>query len=222
MKRFSFLLLLLVAVVFTQAQDRSIKIDSSLRNNSDILTPKKKIIVGGKYDFGTYKMIRSRHGIEKSRTRQGLFSRVSETESKAAKSFVMVGGNDTVVVNLLSKRSHIEERRGGGLDPEITASHREINGEIDIKGDTTSWEIKGSYLLTDGDKKIEISRVNESGDGKKSLLWFYNGYVFTLDKKQIAAVQTLTKQYIWLDKDLDPKMKLVLAAAAASFLFDEQ
>ena len=64
--------------------------------------------------------------------------------------------------------------------------------------------------------------MNESGDGKKSLLWFYNGYVFTLDRKQIAAVQTLTKQYIWLDKDLDPKMKLVLAAAAASFLFDEQ
>lgn len=222
MKHFSILLIVMLASVLMLGQHRSILIDSSLRNNSEVLTPKRKIIVGGKYDFGAYKMIRSKHGVETSRTRQGLFSRVSETESKAASSFVMVGGDDTVVVNLLSKRSHTEERRGGGLDREIIAAHREINGEIEIKGDSTIWEIKGSYLLTDGDKKIEISKVNESADGKKSLLWFYNGYVFTLNKKQIGAVQTLTKQYIWLDKELDPRMKLVLAAAAASFLFTEQ
>jgi len=51
------------------------------------------------------------------------------------------------------------------------------------------------------------------------MLWVFHSYEFSSNGKAVAAVQTMAKQYVWFQNGLDKKTKLVLAAAAAVFLF---
>src|SRR6185436_5038726 len=112
---------------------------------------------------------------------------------------------------------------GTRLEPEQNLQQRADSfcALISPVNDTVDWQLlsltnydkeyqqfKSSSILSDGKTEIEMREVNESDNGKKSLLWVCHGYEFFLDKKPIAAVQTMIKQYVWFSKDLDPKMRL--------------
>lgn len=69
--------------------------------------------------------------------------------------------------------------------------------------------------------KVFVILNTPAADGKKSMIWTYHGYEFVVNGKSVAAVQTAAKQYVWLANDLDPKMKTILATAAAVMLFHD-
>ena len=102
--------------------------------------------------------------------------------------------------------------------------------------DTTVWqmnlftrsgnEVEGNYhaegILTNGKSEIQIREVKQWEDGSNAFFELITGYEFYLDNQSIGAVQasidTFKKKVVWLHKNLDNKMKLVLAAASASLI----
>jgi len=80
-------------------------------------------------------------------------------------------------------------------------------------------ENKQIGIVTDGNKKIEIRTVNVWDNGKSPTFYSIVGFEFYVDGVAVAALQnpidTFQKKFVWLKKDLDENMKLMLAAAAA-------
>jgi hypothetical protein len=80
-------------------------------------------------------------------------------------------------------------------------------------------------MLTNATRKIDILPVtsNKNGEDKRSMPAL--GYEFVESGKSLAAVQYygggmlgMNKNIVWLQKDLDETMKLVMAAAATAIL----
>ena len=118
-------------------------------------------------------------------------------------------------------------------DPSQLKLTTNLVGIITVSRDSTTWNFlyiamgstenwKGSKypgILTDGNKKIEIRPVTVWDNGKSPGLYSVLGYEFYLDGVAMAALQhpvdTFQKKLVWLKKDLDENMKLILAAASA-------
>lgn len=219
------------------------KVNDSLKNNCELLEVKAGgLRVIHKYEFGSYKVVSGKAGGTTTKTNSKLFSRFSESESTQKMSFVFTGNAiDTVQVNMFSQsksqyrttHSISFSRKGAQREPdnETQQSLDSFVAVISKLNDTTAWQVifiteydknlqknKLTRFLTDGNTEIEIREVNESDNGKQSLLWICHGFEFFLDKKPIAAVQTMIKQFVWLNKDLDQNMKLIMATACATML----
>lgn len=243
------LILLFFLLSFEQktfSQAHMMKVNDSLKRSGEFITVKRKSIFGAaKYEFGPYKIISSRKGIETTKTKSKLFSNISESESKQSSSFVFTANEkDTVVVNLFVQNNYKTTTsksivlENGKLKTEreqnSEATLRFFQAELSVLSDTISWQlgyltrfgrdssdVHSPFLLSDGKTDIEIHEITEADDGKFSLIWTFHGYEFILNGKAVMAVQTMAKQYVWMDKGLDEKMKTILAAAAATLLFHE-
>src|SRR5215470_4877475 len=87
------------------SQNHMMKLEDSLKVNSEFMEAKRKSIGGaGKYEFGPYKIISSKKGATITKEKSKFFSKISEEESKQVSSFVFTGHEtDTVEANLVSQ-----------------------------------------------------------------------------------------------------------------------
>ena len=241
---FSFpaILFILIICPFIASSQKVMKINDSLKNNCEMMEVK----AGGlraihRYEFGPYRVVSGKAGITTTKSNSKFFSRFTQSESTQKSSFVFVGNTtDTVLVNTFTS-SKIETKTTrslvfGSEGARVERGNELQNGVdsfvavISLPDDTTDWQLissaqykasdnyKSNWVLTDGKTEIEIRKVIESDNGKKSLLWLSEGYEFFLDNKSIAAVQTMMKQFVWFSKDLNQNMKLIIASAAATLL----
>lgn len=245
---FSAVLLLILSVLpFAASAQKIMKVDDSLKSNGVMMEVKSKGLSAlHKYELGSYKVVSGKAGITTTKTKSKFFSRFSQSASTQKSSFVFVGSNtDSVLVDMYSslksdtKTTHnlAFSREGTKIEKgsELLQSKDSFVAIITLPFDTTEWQLtsiieydinsqkyKWNRVLSDGETSIEIIEVNVSDNGKQSLLWICHGYEFFLDKKSIAAVQTMMKQFVWINKGLDQNKQLLLAAACATLLQSPQ
>ena len=212
------------------------KLDNELKTNSTPMEAKRKgISIVGKYQFGPYKVASGKAGWTTTKSSSKLFSFETRTESDKKSSFVFIGDDqDSVIVNTLTN-IRANETVVGDMST-LNLSDNSYVAFIAPGEDTTVWqmnlftrsgnEVEGNYhaegILTNGKSEIQIREVKQWEDGSNAFFELIVGYEFYLDNQSIGAVQasidTFKKKVVWLHKNLDNKMKLVLAAASASLI----
>jgi len=212
-----YLLFAIVVTTIPASAQKIMKVDDSLRASTQPLAVKMR---GGsmlKYDFGVYKTITAKPGLEKTKTTSKFFSVMEETESKQKASIVITADNkDTVTgnvsINVKSKefRERVISISKGRVawereqDPSRIEQDRNLVAIITTSVDTTTWNLiyvsqlrtetqqptAKSGVLSDGNKQIEIRDVTVWDNGKSPTLYSTVGFEFYSDGVAIAAVQS--------------------------------
>jgi hypothetical protein len=184
-------------------------------------------------------------GSNKSRIHSALEIDSLKTRSKHSLVFVNAG-IDTVVINtsvneytvFADKASFFNRFFFGSHDIDLVESKGSFIATFKSVSDTSVWELMLIYpvvvemdgnmvadqttpfkgLLTDGSILIEIVKIIEPEMGEVSIWKPVEGYEFFMDHKSICAVQTIPQnaQYVWMQEDLDDRLSIVVATAAAS------
>ena len=118
-------------------------------------------------------------------------------------------------------------------DPSKIKQTRNLVALITTNRDTITWnfiyvsrestesrDLNESFaFVTDGNKRFDIKKVTVWDNGKSPALYSVVGFEFYEDGVAVAAVQnpmdTFQKKFVWLKKDLDEYMKLILATASS-------
>ncbi len=241
----SFALGMLFISTFSQAQ-KTVIISDSLAANAEKLNVKLGSQGPGKMwkmHFGEYGVVTSKMGWMPEKVKGNLMSTKIETSSTLKFHFVFSGNtSDTawvsaannVVVGALQSLE-LFPHFSWGTD-EMTRESKNFSAFITINQDTTNtWglymnEIKSAQtagtteaFLTCGQRKIVLFPVNS---GKKSASPFSaqaEGYEFFENGHSLSALQyfggmSMNSNIVWLNKELDPKMKLILSAAMTAVL----
>jgi hypothetical protein len=94
-----------------------------------------------------------------------------------------------------------------------------------VRSESGLTERTGTSFLTDGNRQIVIRPVTSAGPSKSLLDLPARGYEFWEEGKSIGAVQYyaggvlgLNKNVVYLRRDLDPQMKLLLASAMTAIM----
>ena len=236
----TFLSLLLLIQMSSYGQ-KMMKVDDSLKSNSDQFEVKRKgggVI--GKYEFGMYKIISGKEGLMKTTSSSRFMNPNSNISSKQKLSFVFVGHeSDTLFVNasINNDLSMLDYDRFPAWykgDNQIKESKDNFLALITAAADTNTWNlamvslsgssVQGNHqlkgILTDGKINIEIRELYFWEDGKKPTLYPYLGYEFLLNNQSVAAIQCsldgFQKKRFWIRKGLEKPIELILAAAAAA------
>jgi len=212
------------------------KLDNELKANSKPMEAKRKGISSvGKYQFGPYRIVSGKAGWTTTTSRKRLFSFETKSESKKKSSFIFVANDkDTVLVNT-STNTKVSETVISD-ESMLNQSNDNYIAIISPSADTVVWkmivvfrsgpEVEGNFraegILTNGVTNIQIREIKQWEDGKSPVFKVICGYEFLIDNKSIAAVQssldTFQKKFVWLNQNLDERMKSVLAAASASLM----
>ena len=199
-----------------------------------------------KFRFGDYGIVSSKQGWTTTSTKANFFNTKTESKTTQKFSFVMAGGTaDTAFVNAAS---NIEVKQLQEIEilnhvfvgnNEVLKESNNFSTFIRINGDTTSeWvllmnvihgtQAEGNYyeaFMTDGVRKIFFvpATSNKNGDDKRSIP--AAGYELVENGASIAALQYygggmlgMNKNIIWINRNLDAKMKLILAATLSAVL----
>ena len=238
----------LIICLHSSAQ-RLIKIDAQLKAESEPMIVKRKGAGAiGKYEFGPYKIISGKAGLEKSSGKSSLFGSSTTVNSSYYKSFVFVNGEaDTSIVNIRIIQN-IETDDGNWLSRTfLNWDYRDVKkGEgvfeaaFAFSSDTTTWQLVIVFplvveqqdgwltmdntthfkgLMTDKNTTIEIKYVTESEEGKNQ----FNpvlGYEFWRGDESLAAIQVMppNRSYVWIRNGLDSELTFALASAVAALL----
>ena len=230
---------------FSQAQ-KTIVVSDSLAANAEKFNVKlgsKGPAKMWKIHFGDYGVVTSKTGWMSEKVKGNLLSTKIESSSTVKFNFVFSGKtSDTawvsaannVVVNALQSLE-LFSHFSWGTD-EITRESKNFSAFITVNQDTANtWalfmnETKGTQVaeskdafLTSGQRKIILSPVNS---GKKSASPFVvqaEGYEFFENGHSLSALQyfggmSMNSNIVWLNKELDPTMKLILSAAMTAVL----
>ena len=184
-------------------------------------------------------------GSKKSRIHSSLEIDSLKTLSKHSLVFVDAG-IDTIVINtsvnehtvFADKASFFSRFFFDSHEIELLESKGSFISTYKSVSDTSVWELMLVYpvvvemegnmvadqmtqfkgLLSDGSTLIEIIKIIEPEKGEVSVWKPVEGYEFFMGHKSIAAVQTVPQnaQFVWLHEELDDRLKLVVATAAAS------
>jgi len=245
--RTSLLCFLLIVVNSTRAQ-KDIIIGDSLAANAEKLNVKMGTQWFGKiwkFRFGDYAVVSSKLGWVTTSTKGNFFNTKTESKSTEKFSFVLTNKvNDSALVNAanniaiqsLHQIEIIPHFYWG--DDELLQETRNFSAFISINGDTTEiWALfmnitrgsntQGNYdaFLTNGGRKIFIipTTSNKNGGDNRSLTAL--GYEFIENDQSLSALQYygggafgMNKNIIWINKNADEKMKLILAAASTAIL----
>jgi hypothetical protein len=245
--RTSILCFLLIFLNSAEAQ-KDIIISDSLSANAEKLNVKMGTQWFGKiwkFRFGDYAVVSSKLGWATTSTKGNFFN--TKTESKSTEKFSFVLTNkvkDSALVNAANNIA-IQSLHEIEIIPhflwgndELVQETRNFSAFISINGDTSeTWALfmnitRGSNshanydaFLTNGERKIFLipTTSNKNGGDKRSLPAL--GYEFVENDQSFSALQYygggvlgLNKNIIWINKNADEKMKLVLAAASTAIL----
>ena len=230
---------------FSQAQ-KTVIVSDSLAANAEKFNVKLGSQGPGKMwkiHFGDYGVVTSKTGWMSEKVKGNLLSTKIESTSTVKFNFVFSGktpdtawvsaANNVVVKALQSLE--LFPHFSWGTD-EITRESKNFSAFITVNQDTANtWglfinETKGTQteagneaFLTSGQRKIILSPVSS---GKKSASPFSmqaEGYEFYENGHSLSALQyfggmSMNSNIVWLNKELDPTMKLILSAAMTAVL----
>lgn len=211
------LFFLCAILVHTGLHAQKIKIDDSLRLNSETLELKTR---GGfssifKFNFGEYAVISGKGGWQSSSREARLFSVNEVSEAKRKYSFVFVSKDrDTARVNAatntiidINDPARAPFQTMGNVDfARIVGSKANFIATINIPGDSSIWTLvmvqKGGQSidpssafafeggLTDGETKYDLHQLREWTGGKGPMMNFgIPGYELFKEGKPVAAIQ---------------------------------
>lgn len=209
-----------LAFARSSSAQKMIRIDASLKSNSQQVRVKRKGVSSvGRYEFGTYKVISSKGGWETTTHKSPLFSDNSSIKSSTRMSFVFINDMADTCITNIQKSENIEVDEGGWFlktftnwnEVEVKEGEGIYEAAFSFSNDTALWsmvliypiivEVEGEYqmddhtyfrgILTDSSTLIEIVEITESEDGKNSMFNPVLGYEFWQDSKSLAAVQLM-------------------------------
>jgi hypothetical protein len=232
--------------VDAKAQD--INISDSLIANGDKLKVKMggqgfgKIL---KMRFGDYAVVSSKAGWVIESTKGNFFNTKTDNKSTEKFSFVFSNKTDSAKVNA-AKNVEVQSLHEIELIPHFSWGENKLEkmstnftAFITINSDTSNtWAllmnvvVNGSNatenyeaFLTDGSRKIFILPASSNKNGMDKRSQPALGYEFTEKGQSLCAVQYygggmfgMNKEIVWLRKELNEKMKLLLAATATAIL----
>jgi len=242
-----FLGLLFILGVQTAMGQKILLISDSLKANSEMLKVKMGMQSPGKiqkFKVGDYAVVSSKMGWTHGNSTSNFFNTRSDSKSSQKFSFVLAGpGVDSAKVDAATNtqlQTHnsiqVSQHFSWG-DDELLKQSFNFSAYISLTGDTSkAWVLvmqdetgsqtdeKHRAFLTDGARQIQIFPVSSNGNGQHALSPAL-GYEFVETGKSVSALQysgggmfPLNHNIIWLQKDLDPKMKLMLTAAMIAVL----
>jgi hypothetical protein len=234
----------LVIAVPASAMQHTIVISDSLAGHADKLAVKKGASWLGRiaaWRFGDYAVVSSKSDGTGTETRSNLLN--TETESRSTEKFSFVLTNRTGD-SARVKAAHnvmVQELRGLRLGRGFSLGSDEVVRESDnfaavitINRDTTeTWGLlmgvrrsntQDEYeaILTNGERRLVVSGASSNRAGHHDVLPAL-GYEFIENGQSLGALQFFSGSFgnpyaVWIDRRLDARMKLVLAAAMTAAL----
>ena len=232
----------------TQAQRKNIIVSDDLSANSEMLKVKMGTAWLGKiwkFKFGVYKVEKSKMGWTVTNQKSNLLNTKTESKSKNKFSFHLSNKtSDTAIVNAMTNIL-TKEINSFELFPNIYLGSDELLSHSQFFSSFISlncnkeevWELlmektygsdvdyKYEAFLKNDERIINIIPIssNRYGNDKR---WFPAlGYEFIENEQSLCAVQYYgggalgyNKNIVWLKSDLEPRMKLILAAAMTSLM----
>lgn len=226
---------------------KNIIISENLLANSEMLNVKMGSQKFGKiwsFRFGEYAVVKSKMGWTTTKSKGNFWGSKSESKTSEKFSFVLCNKTgDSAIVNAANK-IEVKSLNELQLLPHFTWGTNElVKGEsifaaqINLNRDTTdTWALfikktEGSQtgsnflaFLTNGQRDIKIYPVS-SNKGMENRMLPALGYEFVENEQSFSALQYLgsgalgfNKNIIWLNKNMDDRMKLILAAAMTAVL----
>jgi len=231
----------LLAAPPVSAAQKTILINDTLTANADKLKVNNPAQHTGRiagWRFGDYAVATSKQGPVKTTTRQGFNSKADSSTSEEF-SFVLINKTmDSAMVNA-ARNSKVQLLRGSqprngwslGAD-EVVRESDSLAAFITINRDTSdTWEFflavtrSPSYtgFLTNGERRITVAVASSNRNALDLKGWPALGYEFLEDGRSLGAIQYVgglwrPAQFVWLDRNLDARTKLLLAAAMTAVL----
>jgi hypothetical protein len=244
LKNYFFSVLLLSAGI-AKAQ-KNIVISDSLAANAEKLNVKlgsKGIGKIWKMHFGDYGVVSSKTGWETNSSKGNLFR--TRIENKSTVKFSFIFSNKTTdsawvnaANNIIVKALQDIELFPGftwGSD-ELLSESKNFSAFITINRDTSdTWALymnedrgsetvaKSEAFLTNGARKITISPVISEKKGNNPFMQPPAGYEFFENGQSLSALQYfsgpgMNNDMVWLNRNLDSRLKLILAATMTAIL----
>jgi hypothetical protein len=239
---------LLMGTSLTQAQPENIIISDDLAASAEGLKVKIGAQTFGKiykFKFGEYTVVQSKMGWTVTSEKSNLFN--TKTESKTENKFSFVLSNkssDSAFVNAMSN-IEVKELQSMELFPNLYFGEDELSGFSDLflsfittsdnkdenwvlhMAETYGSDVENRFVasLSNGVLTINIIPASSNKNGDDSRMFPALGYEFVLNEQSIGAMQYYgggalgyNKNIVWLKSELEPEMKLVLAAAMTSLM----
>ncbi len=200
-----------------------------------------------KLKFGEYALVSSKLGPEMTETTIPLFDPVETSRSKQKFSFVLKGAGPETATVYAAQNLEAKSLRDFAVSSRISLDAVAITGAVDnlvativLDSDNdTAWtlilnvqsnwavlkEKTTAALLTDGLRRIVVAPVTSDSPGAEPSGSPALGYEFSEDGMALGAVQYFgggilgaNKDIVYLRRDLEPRTKLLLAAAMTAIL----
>jgi len=244
LKKTTFCLLIFICG-FARAQ-KNIDIGDSLRMHADMYKVKPGSQGPGKIwkmHFGEYGVVLSKMGWATTSSKSDLFN--TKVESKSTQKFSFILSNKSGDSAWVSAASNIRVTALREIEVvagfswgsnELLQESKNFSAFITINQDTTeTWALLmhiargrdslGNYeaFLTNGQRKIFISQFIPEKAGNNPFKQPPAGYEFfergqSLGALQYNSLMALSDGIVWISRELDTKMKLVLAASMTAIL----
>lgn len=218
---------------------QNIRISEGLKMHADVIELQLELGTLGrirKFSFSDYAIAGDKRVVGTARHRQNFTGTKSESTSTRTFSFVLSNSySDSVDVRMMHNTIlSTEDRKVFGI---IRVGENELQDSdyftafIAIRGDTNTWtlfieqtsglsvENKEQAFMTNGTRYITIELLIEKNTGFSPLGLPAVGYEFVEAGQSIAALEYFTGDFrhtadtVWMDRRLDDKEKLRLAAA---------
>jgi len=230
---------------FARAQ-KSIDISDSLRIHADMYKVKLGSQGPGKIwkmHFGEYAVVSSKMGWATGSSKANLFN--TKVESKSTQKFSFILSNKSADSAWVSAANNIQVKALQQIDlidgfswgsNELLLESKNFSAYININHDTTeTWALLmhvargrdslGNYdaFLTNGTRKIFISPVGQGKTSNNPFKQPPSGYEFferdqSLGALQYNSIMAAYDDIVWISRELDTRMKLVLAASMTAIL----
>ena len=240
--------LLLMGTSHSLAQSKNVIISDELSATAEMWKVKLGTQAFGKiknFQFGDYTIVKSKMGWTVTDQNSNLINTKTESSSENKFSFVLDNKtSDSAIVNAI-RNMEVKEIQSIELFPHfyfgedelvssstyflsfITRSNNRDETWILSKEETYGSEVEDKFeaSLRNGDRIIHIIPASSNKYGEEPQMLPARGYEFVENKKSLCAMQYLAsgafgtnKSIVWLKSDLDPEMKLILAAAMTSLM----
>ena len=230
---------------FVSAQ-KTIHISDSLAEHGDMFKVKLGSQGPGKIwkmHFGEYGVVSSKMGWNTGSYKSNLFN--TKFESKSTQKFSFLLSNKAADSAWVSAANNIrvkalqEIQVAAGFSwgsNELLLESKNFSAFININHDTVNtWALlmhvargrdsAGNYeaFLTNGDRKIVITPVDQEKTSNNPFKQPPVGYEFfergqSLGALQYSSIMTMYDDIVWINRTLDARMKLVLAASMTAIL----
>lgn len=202
---------------------------------NEMMEVKQKFLTN-KYEFGPYRIVSAQKGFTTTKGNK-LFRRVNIEQTSNSSSFLLVGNEtDTVLVMIELTRRHKVTKSHSLIyengkfsrptEREVEPLSYNLSATIKVLKDGTYWQLSRIINYTNQDScyfglfnDTNVLTVSRIGPQKENLLYWDDEFEFSLNDQAVATVNLAPTRTAWIDYNLDPKIKLPIAAALATMLF---